>query len=410
MNPLFPPSYPKSLAYAVNKLAGYSTSVVKLRCNQNSAAKAGDVISFDLPSNAIVDMDSLRVCFNVRNSGASTTGLEVIHSELFARQIFIEAGGQMISSSCDNLNVLWNLFNDVSAGDKLTVRKLYNGEQQVAGAAAVGNTEVQPMFISNLLGFCSSVKPTFIDTSLFPGGSLRVSIRLAPNGACLLNGAAAYELTELSMLARVADVQDSFYYQVLKSRLASTGIELPFVQSYSFNAGSKTANSTTLFSLSSQSVDLLVGTAVPSTFEDGTLVAAIKGINYMSRGAGAGSAPVVSWRVNNVMHPAFGHMSAMEAFSETLASMGLLQDCVGAANPTMATAALWEQHYFASAYRLSHPDGEGRTLSGLNALGTNGVGEFSWAQTGTIASTPMVFVLTTAVVKLGQGRSMAITY
>jgi len=403
-------SYPKTLQYAVSKLAGYSTSVVKLRCNQNSAAKAGDVISFDLPYNALVDMDSLRVCFNVRNSGASSTGLSVVHTELLVRQIFIEAGGQMISSSADNLGVLWNIMNDFQAGDKTTVRGLYNGAQQVTAAAAVGNTAVTPMFINNLLGFCSSVKPSFCDTSLFPGGSIRISIRLAPNGACLLNGAGSYELTDLTMLARVADIQDGLYYGILKSRLAAGGIELPFTQIYGFNAGTKTANSTTLFSLSSQSVDLLIGTAVPSTFEGGALVTAVKGCDYMSRGAGAGSAPVVSWKINNVQHPSYGTMSSMEAFSETLASLGLLQDTVGAANATMATSTLWEQRYFASAYRLSHPDGEGRTLSGMNAAGTNGVGEFSWAQTGAPDSIPLVFVLTTAVVKLGQGRSMAVTY
>ena len=403
-------SYPKTLQYAVNKLSGYSTSVVKLRCNQNSAAKAGEVISFDLPFNALVDMDSLRVTFNVRNSGLAATGLSVVHSELFVRQIFIEAGGQVISSSADNLGVLWNIMNDFQAGDKKTVREIYQGAQQVVGAAAAGNTAVTPYFISNLLGFCSSVKPSFIDTSLFPGGSIRISIRLAPNGACLLNGAGSYELTDLTMLARVADIQDGLYYGILKSRLASGGIELPFTQIYGFNAGTKTANSTTLFSLSSQSVDLLVGTCVPAAFEDGAVVVPIKGINYMSRGAGAGSAPVVSWKINNVQHPSFGQMSAMEAFSETLSSLGLLQDTVGAANATMATATLWEQQYYASAYRLSHPDGEGRTMSGLNAAGTNGVGEFSWAQTGAPNSIPMVFVLTTAVVKLGQGRSMAVTY
>ena len=205
------------------------------------------------------------------------------------------------------------------------------------------------MFISNLLGFCSSVKPSFIDTSLFPGGSIRVSIRLAPNGACLLNGAASYELTDLTMLARVADVQDGLYYGILKQRLAS-GIDLPFTQIYGYNAGTKTANSTTLFSLSSQSVDLLIGTAVPTAFEGGALLAAIKVNTYMSRGAGAGSAPVVSSKINNVQHPSYGTMSAMEAFSETLAALGLLQDTVGAANATMATAALWESHYFASSY------------------------------------------------------------
>jgi len=403
-------SYPKSLQYAVSKLAGYSTSVTKLRANQQSAAKAGDVVSFDLPYNALVDMDSLRVCFNVRNSGAGTTGLNVIHSELLVRQIFIEAGGQMISASADNLGVLWNIMNDFQAGDKKTVREIYNGRQTVTAAPAAGNTAVTPMFISNLLGFCSSVKPSFIDTSLFPGGSIRISIRLAPNGACGLLGAAAYELTDLTMLARVADIQDGLYYGILKSRLASGGIELPFSQVYGFNAGTKAANSTTLFSLSSQSVDLLIGTAVPSTFEDGAYLAAVKGNTYMARGAGAGSAPVVSWKVNNVQHPAYGQMSAMEAFSETLSSMGLLQDTVGAANATMATTTLWEQHFFASAYRLNHPDGEGRTLSGLNALGTSGVGEFAWSQTGAVDSIPLVFVLTTATIKLGQGRSMAITY
>ena len=161
-------SYPKSLQYAINKISGYSTSVVKVRCNQQSVAKAGDVISFDLPYNALVSMDSIRLAFNVRNAGAVTTGLQVVHAEHLIRQIFIEAGGQMISNSCDHLSVLWNLINDMTAGDKKTVREIYNGAQTVVGAAAVGNTAVTPLFVSNLLGFCSSVKPSFIDTSLFP--------------------------------------------------------------------------------------------------------------------------------------------------------------------------------------------------------------------------------------------------
>jgi len=97
-------------------------------------------------------------------------------------------------------------------------------------------------------------------------------------------------------------------------------------------------------------------------------------------------------------------------FAETQESFGLLQDTVGAANATMATAALWETRYYASAYRLNHPDPEGRSCSGYNALGTNGIGEFSWAQTGAVDSIPMIYVFMTAVIRLGAGRSMAITY
>jgi hypothetical protein len=105
-------------------------------------------------------------------------------------------------------------------------------------------------------------------------------------------------------------------------------------------------------------------------------------------------------------------MTAKDAHSETLNAMGLLQDAVGAMNPDMDTATKWEQKFYVSVIRLNHNDGDAHStlVSGLNALGTNGVGLFKWSQTTSDTVTPVVFVSTTAVIRLGAGRTMAITY
>jgi hypothetical protein len=105
-------------------------------------------------------------------------------------------------------------------------------------------------------------------------------------------------------------------------------------------------------------------------------------------------------------------MSAKDAYSETVSALGLLQDAVGAMNPDLKTAANWEKKFFVSAIRLNHNDGDANTtlISGLNALGTNGQGIFKWSQTTSDTITPIVFVQTSAVIRLGAGRTMAITY
>lgn len=409
-------AYPKNLAYAVSRLAGYSTQVVKVRCLQNESAKPGDVISFDLPANAIVNMDSLRLCGTITSSGG--TGASLRHSEGLIRQIMVEAGGQIVSQSGDHLPVLWNALNDIQAGDKQTSRQLYNRAAAISAAPGSHMADV-PFFVSQLLGFPASVKPQFVDTSLFPGGSIRISLRLSPATALVLAGTGphTYDLKNLYMLCQVVDIQDGLYYQLLAERLKTGAIELPFTQIYSFISGDRSqTNASLLFSLSSQSVDMLVGTAIPksATLTTAAHDAGVKNASYYVRGCESGNTPLVQWKLNNATYPSYGQMSAVDAYTETLNAFGLLNDSVGALNPDLTTATLWEQKYFVSALRLNHNDGDSdsRVLSGYNALGTNGQGEFTWAQTGAaeVDHQLIVFVMTTATIKLGAGRSMAITY
>jgi hypothetical protein len=402
-------SYPKNLSYAVNRLSGYSTQLVKVRVNQGDTAKSGDVISFDLPYNSIVNLDSIRFCFKVTTAANASFR----HTEGFVRQAMWESGGQMISSGFDHTPVLWNIHNDLLAGDKVTSRQLYNRGKNLA----IGAISSEEAYVAQFFGLQTAV-PQFIDTSLFPNGSVRLSLRLAADGAVLIAAApTTYTLSDMYLLVQTVDIQDGLYYAVLNERLKAGDIEMPFTNIYSFNGGDRTGTAFDLqFSLSSQSVNLLYGTALPSASEMTNVAATfdttINNTLYYVRGAQAGTAPLVQWYVNNQSFPSYGQMTAKDAHSETLNAMGLLQDAVGAMNPDMDTATKWEQKFYVSVIRLNHNDGDAHStlVSGLNALGTNGVGLFKWSQTTSDTVTPVVFVSTTAVIRLGAGRTMAITY
>lgn len=425
-------SYPKTLSYGLSRLNGYSTQLLKIRCNQNDTARAGQVISFDLPYNSVVDLESIRFLADVTTTGFA----HLRHSEGLIRSIFVESGGQQIAGACDSIPQLWNVMSDFMLADKSSIREVYCSSA-APGAVPTAALTGKEVFVSNFMGFLGSASPRFIDTSILPNGSMRVSFRLADLNSAFVGGGATaltdYVLTNMALLVRVCDIQDGLYYSIINERLQSgAGIEIPFQQWYSFNGGDRTGTSASLlFSISSQSVDMLIGFIAPANAVTSGATANtgaadfvdVKNACYYLRGAtgvntstGAVSAavdttnPTVQWKINSVAHPNFGSMTAREVFSETLASLNLLQDTVGACNPQLTSTASWENHFFVSAYTLAHPNPDGTLLSGMNSLGTNGQGEFIYAQTGSATFVPMVFVGTTAVLRVGAGRTLSVTY
>ena len=61
--------YPRNLSYVVRRLSGYSRNTFRLSTlNQNSASN-GNILTVDLPSNALVDLSTLTMFF----TGTTTT-------------------------------------------------------------------------------------------------------------------------------------------------------------------------------------------------------------------------------------------------------------------------------------------------------------------------------------------------
>jgi len=168
-------SYPKTLSYGLSRLNGYSTQLLKIRCNQNDTARAGQVISFDLPYNSVVDLESIRFLADVTTTGFA----HLRHSEGLIRSIFVESGGQQIAGACDSIPQLWNVFSDFMLSDKQSIREVYCSAA-APGAVPTAALTGKEVFVSNFMGFLGSASPRFIDTSILPNGSMRVSFRLGP--------------------------------------------------------------------------------------------------------------------------------------------------------------------------------------------------------------------------------------
>ena len=57
-------SFSPSLTFFLDRMQGYSTNIFKLESHSKDEATAGDVIVFDMPSNAIINLRSFKVFFN----------------------------------------------------------------------------------------------------------------------------------------------------------------------------------------------------------------------------------------------------------------------------------------------------------------------------------------------------------
>ena len=62
--------YPRNLSAFLNRLSGYNKTNVKVNVLGSTAAREGDTIQIDLPTNSIVGIASHRTCWLAGGGGA----------------------------------------------------------------------------------------------------------------------------------------------------------------------------------------------------------------------------------------------------------------------------------------------------------------------------------------------------
>jgi hypothetical protein len=154
-------SYPRSLSYFVKRLSNYSRNTFRLTCNKDTNVTPGSIISVELPSNSLIDMNTL--CFHFKATTTATGGDAGLpkHVESLIDKISVEIGNKAIAS-CSSLNHVYNLLLQYQQGqDALVKRKIYQYGEGADTAVAVTD---RPCCIHSLLGFCSSVKPECLNS------------------------------------------------------------------------------------------------------------------------------------------------------------------------------------------------------------------------------------------------------
>lgn len=293
-----------NLAYFVERLQGVSTNTFKLETQNKDSAKSADIISFDLPSNAILNLRSLKVWCNAdcngESGGVTLAGARLPPIDDLVERCEVSVGGIILSQGTNFQNVLNEAqkavqvdYCDSVVGHPEYVRNLSYVDGTGTGLAGARlpitglKNEGYPVSalsrfcMQKFHGFLSSADPKLLDTSIVPdirvrlymasdnvlttsaGTAIGSAVAVAPNfeagfaqDAGNTNsgpGGAKYILTNLHATIEAIGLADQAYDQMIAAQMGTQGfLEIPYKAYTSFQ---ETHAGSSRFTVSTQSLD-----------------------------------------------------------------------------------------------------------------------------------------------------------
>lgn len=415
-------TYPQSMRYVLNRLTGFSRNRVRTLLPYTSASPSQSII-MRLPTNAMVDLTTLTLGLDITTYGGASYAVPP-HVGMLIDFIDVSIGGssiQTISHHAQLFKALWNY----QSGDQAYKQSLYECggmTSQTPGACTFSNVS---LFFTQFLGFLGCGK--ILNTALLP--EITLTVRFVPNIACASGiNTASYILTNLALSFDVCTLDNPVYYEVLQRQLQSDGgIKLPFTNYLGVQGQTSTLPCQANFSVSTQSLDYLIGTLQPSTYLNSATLNTATGLsNFFNHGMVPGSAGTdnitsAQYQVGSALVPSY-RPTLPEQLVYTLQSMGNLNlDTTGQsyqgfrANTTALPASTrtneqqyqsFEEGNFLFVARLC--SGDKQYMSGLSTAGTNAVMTFRVEGTSTNQYIPLVFMQFTSVLSIGPNRQISL--
>lgn len=456
MNAYTDRGYPRSLSYFTKKIVGYSRNNVRLvSVGQNSCIN-GNVIVVDMPSNALLDLSTFTAWFTAVPTVTAGFAAMPVDIESIIENISVEINGQVVSGSANYLNHLYEILFTLTCGNDARNRR---GVLQNASDGAVPTVAAvaTPYMIQNWPGFISSVSPNIINSGIL--GNIRIRITLTgancliQNATSVTAGGAGFSLSNIFFSVDTVDIQDGLFHQLNDKFLSSGSVyQIPYYNWFSFSSSGPVSQSTK-FSLSTQSLNRIIGTLVSGsaypinsiTPQGGTIANATAGANldpvskrssFFTRiGAGSGAGTVINYgnatngtavtynvssyqfSLNNVLLPQW-LPTPEQAYGHMLNSFGLSQDTLGGVIPTCNNLGAWLSSFWISEIRLDHGESVS-VISGVNTQGSSLNGYYTTNGTATQVVTGagagpgtnvqcLVFCQTTSMLEVGFGRQITV--
>jgi hypothetical protein len=171
--------YPRNLSYFVKRLSNYSRNTYKLQTLNTSVAQQGQIITVDLPNNALIDLNTLTMYGEASTWATGTTPFAGLprNIETLIERVEVEVNGQLLTPGCSAYNHLFQIVSDTTFGEDMTNRRsiMQNSLNLTAAPSAFVGTSASstsagtngmPFTIVNWLGFLGSVQPSTLDTNL----------------------------------------------------------------------------------------------------------------------------------------------------------------------------------------------------------------------------------------------------
>ena len=268
-----------NLTYYCERLQGFSSNIFRLESNSRVTATPNQIVTFDLPSNSIVNLRSFKVFANVQLTGDNARMCPIND---FVERVEVSVGGIVLAQGSNYMNVLQEMKKVLGVGYCDSV--MGHPEYVRATSYVDGTTFTDPnpetyadstdprFCIENLEGFLSTAEPKLLDTSLIP--DLRIRLYMAgvevlsnPAGIILTDSAgtltdsigangtanASYTLSNIHAHIECIGLADATYDNMLSSMMSAQGfLEIPYKAYTSFT---DTHTGSSRFSVSTASLD-----------------------------------------------------------------------------------------------------------------------------------------------------------
>ena len=299
---------PANVSFFMQRLQGVSTSHFKISPQSNDSAVANRILRFELPSNSLVNLRSLRMMFNADADQTATAGGRLPNGiyKLIER-VAIYMGGTLVQNNFQSYG-LYQTAKEAMEGSKcnsvlghpeIVRTKSYHDGSAITTTANEKYTDTDDQLaIQHWESFLGTVQPSILDTGILP--QVTIEITLAEDSVCsscagpALDGTgtaditdenqgakASFKLSNISMQLEVLGMATSVLDQITEQRIASVGyVSLPFKNVFTYVS---THNGTSRFSVNSASWDRVWMGYRASTYPDRAGVHRIPG--YKKSGA-----------------------------------------------------------------------------------------------------------------------------
>lgn len=298
---------PSNLSFFMSRLQGVSTSHFKINPQTSGDVGANRILRFEMASNTLVNLRSIRMFMNVECSNTTNTKATSLPNDIASliERVSVYIGGVLVANGFNGYNTLVHAKAALQGskcgalGHPEMVRQkryhsfLDSGSTNDALSNATASTCLETyagdsagndyFCIDNWEGFLGSLEPSILDTGLV--GTIVIEIALADNTVCSesqsralpalqsnsydvvgtagfdfpfatnAKGSPSYTLKNVSMQVEVLSLATNVLDTIVEQRISQVGyLSLPFKNYFSFT---NTHNTTTRFNVNSASWDRL---------------------------------------------------------------------------------------------------------------------------------------------------------
>ena len=424
--------YPKKLTPVLNRLGGYNNNVYKIMPLNADAITSGKIISVRLPSNALVDMSSFAMHFDIATSSngtdQNTRGVRLPNKlSTLIERVEVLCGGQTIQQGFNGYGTAKHILDTVggSACKKYSRQVLDHdfvlgstgngpyGALDTALSATVNESYANasttgPAFIiSDWLGFIGECVPKVLDLGLMSEVQIRITLA---NKNVLVKAAETtdpsdFTLSNVYFTLNTLSV-DGVYETLLEDKIKRDGfLEIPYKNyftTFSTHTGS------TRFSNSSQSIDRIFAvlrdtgnlgnkTAEVVSEGPGRLEQTAQKITKYLKFECPSTVTGWQFQINNVLYPQY--------LANPIDAYRMLELAADSKVMEIPCAEAFLNQYAIFPVRLNC-DNEVGHINGFDSRNTNSIMEFTTQ--GTVNRESFILVETTATLKVGAGKAMEI--